>query len=294
MKQYTCDEARQISLPIYYEQNETMTYQDSKAFQLIFISSGTAIIELNEKKMVLMAPTVICISEQDTLHILEAQDLQAQGVYFDPIIVNDVLSIDSLRDDSLTRTDSEYRDYFLLLPFLERGEDDLGIINLDPLSAQRFLRFLNALELELSTLSNNFWRCRTRSIFLEMLFFLQYLWTGKAGDSHFEIYEDSAISKQVLLYLHTHYDKKLTLKDLTDQFHINRTTLSEAFYKTTQMSVMAYLIKLRVYMASIMIKNTDLPITEIMYRTGFNDNSHFGRMFKKHTGCSPTAYRIGL
>ena len=93
--------------------------------------------------------------------------------------------------------------------------------------------------------------------------------------------------------MHTHYDKKLTLKDLTDQFHINRTTLSEEFQKATKMSVMEYLIKLRVYMASVMIKNTELPITEIMYRTGFNDNSHFGRMFKKHTGSSPSAYRVG-
>lgn len=293
MKRTTYDQKRNGSLSIYFESAETLSYKDSSAFQFIFVTGGTAIIEINNSKMVIMAPTVLCLNERDSLQVLEAQDLKAQGVYFDPKIVNDVLCIENLRNEHQQRTDSEYRDYFLLLPFLERGNEALGFMNLDLLSAQRVTRFMNGLEKELTELSNDYWRCRTRSILLEILFFLQYLWTGKGAENRFEIYEDSAISKQVLLYLHTHYDKKLTLKDLTEQFHINRTTLSEEFQKATKMPVMEYLIKLRVHMASTMIKNTELPITEIMYRTGFNDNSHFGRMFKKHTGCSPSAFRMG-
>lgn len=292
MKWFTFDENRNCSLSIYFEKNETLTYQETSAFRFIFVTSGTAIIELNKAKMVIMAPTVLCLNITDTLKVIENQDLQAKGVYFDPIIVNDNLTIENLKGEDNKMTDSENRDYFLLLPFIDRSSNNLGLMNMDLQSAQRITRFMSSLELELTGLSNNYWRCRTRSIFMEILFFLQYIWTGQETENRFEIYETSDLSKKILLYLHSNYEKKLTLKDLTDAFHINRTTLSEDFQKATNMSVMAYLIKLRIYMASTMIKNTELPIAEIMYRTGFNDNSHFGRMFRKHTGCSPSEYRL--
>jgi YesN/AraC family two-component response regulator len=293
MKWFTFDENRNSSLSIYFEKKETFTYQETSAFRFIFVTCGTAIIELNNSKMVIMAPTVLCLNERDTLSVIEHQNLQAKGVYFDPIIVNDKLTIENLKNEENKMSDSENRDYYLLLPFTNRSRDSLGLINMDLLSSQRITSFMKALELELTGLSNDYWRCRTRPMFMEILFFLQYIWTGRETENLFEIYADSDLSKKVLLYLHSNYEKRLTLKDLTDVFHINRTTLSEDFQKATNMSVMAYLIKLRIYMASTMIKNTELPIAEIMYRTGFNDNSNFGRTFRKHTGCSPSEYRLG-
>jgi len=34
---------------------------------------------------------------------------------------------------------------------------------------------------------------------------------------------------EVILYLHTHYQEKITLAGLTRQFHTNRTTLTRQF-----------------------------------------------------------------
>ncbi len=294
MKLFTYDPSREAALSIYYEKNETLLYKDTEAFQFILITDGTAIIELNGKKRVIMAPTILCLNEKDQLNLLELENLKGQGLYFDPIIVNNVLTISNLRDENVERSDSEHRDYFLMLPFIERTEEETGIIQLDQLAAQKLLKLISAVEREVTECSNNFWRCRTRSIFMEILFFIQYLWTDKESKNQFELYEASELSKKILMYLHTHYDKKLTLTQLTEEFHMNRTTLSEEFQKATHTSVMEYLIKLRIYMASTMIRNTELPINEIMYRTGFNDNTHFGRTFKKHTGCSPTEYRMGF
>jgi YesN/AraC family two-component response regulator len=44
-------------------------------------------------------------------------------------------------------------------------------------------------------------------------------------------------------------------------------------------------------MASIMLRETMLPISEILNRVGINDNVHFSRMFKKHMGYTPSGYR---
>jgi len=301
MKLSTFDIIRNISLPIYFEKDEEFVYENSPAYKFILVSNGTAITEFNKRKIVITAPAVFCLNDEDTLNIIEHHDLKARAVYFDPIVVNDVLTIETikncrenLKNDIWEMSQSEYRDYCLLLPFITRSDENVGLINVEMLTAQRIGEFMNSLEAELASLSSDFWRCRTRSILLEILFFLQYIWTDNETGNKFELYNDSNIAKKVLLYLHANYERKLTLKYLTEVFHINRTTLTEEFQRATNSSIIDYLIKLRVHMASIMIKNTDLPINEILYRNGFHDNTHFGRMFKKYTGYSPSEYRMSF
>jgi AraC-like DNA-binding protein len=40
-----------------------------------------------------------------------------------------------------------------------------------------------------------------------------------------------------------------------------------------------------------MLRDTLLPVSEIMYRTGFNEANHFSRTFKKYMSCAPSDYR---
>jgi AraC family L-rhamnose operon regulatory protein RhaS len=291
MKQCTYDEKRNISLPICVEQHEKLECSDFPIFRLILITSGTGIANLNNKRSMMMTPVVYCLNEKDSFFFEQPQGLMAKIIYFDTVTVNNVLTVENLNDKDHIYSESEYRDYCLLLPFIDRIEKELCKINIDILTSLKLDEFIKNLDNELTTHSNDFWRCRSRAIFLQILFLLQSLGTENQASNKFEIYNDSDIAKKLLLYLHTHYDQKLTLKQLSEEFHINRTTLSEEFEKTTKLPVINYLIKLRVYMASIMIRNTDLPVSEIMYKTGFNDITHFGRMFRKHTGCSPSEYR---
>jgi AraC family L-rhamnose operon regulatory protein RhaS len=95
----------------------------------------------------------------------------------------------------------------------------------------------------------------------------------------------------IVLYLHTHYQEKITLDRLARTFHTNRTTLAERFREAAGVSVMAYLIRLRVQLAALMLRDTSLSVAEVGERVGFKDTSHFGRTFRDHIGCSPTEYR---
>ncbi|WP_315897965.1 helix-turn-helix domain-containing protein [Mucilaginibacter pallidiroseus] len=42
------------------------------------------------------------------------------------------------------------------------------------------------------------------------------------------------------------------------------------------------------------MKHSGHSLTEIGYLTGFSDQSHFNRIFKKVTGHSPSAYKKSL
>jgi AraC family L-rhamnose operon regulatory protein RhaS len=54
---------------------------------------------------------------------------------------------------------------------------------------------------------------------------------------------------------------------------------------------MKYLGHVRLQVASLMLRDTELPIGEIALRTGFGDATHFGRSFRRSIGCLPSEYR---
>lgn len=296
----TMDEKRKIGLPLYLEKNENFTSLSHSMFRLIFIYEGTGILKMNDNRILFMAPTVICLNEKDTLSVEQLHDVKAKTVYFNPVVVNNAFTIFTLEKYSGKQgelaqeemTQTEFADYCLLRPFLIGPMREGEIIQIGLTAERRIMGFLDRLGKELDTLDNDFWRCRSRSIIYEILSFLQYLYTEMEIDNNYKILESESEIDKIILYIHTNYEQKITLKSLIELFHINRTTLSKEFAKVTGMSVIDYLIKLRIKIASILLSETAIPISEILYRTGFNDSTHFGKMFRKYTGFSPSQYRI--
>lgn len=97
--------------------------------------------------------------------------------------------------------------------------------------------------------------------------------------------------KPILSYLYANYREKITLDDLTHQFHLNKTTLNEQFKQATGYSLIAYVNRIRMQMAESMLRNTTLPASEIMIRIGLQDDAQFLRQFRKYSGNSPAEYR---
>jgi AraC family transcriptional regulator len=52
-----------------------------------------------------------------------------------------------------------------------------------------------------------------------------------------------------------------------------------------------YLRKLKVQKSIALIKNSELPLTEIAYLCGFSDQSHFTKVFKETLGFLPKEFR---
>jgi len=87
----------------------------------------------------------------------------------------------------------------------------------------------------------------------------------------------------------------LSLKGLSETLQVHPAYLSREFSKYfDDLSFGDYIRKLRIDKAVQLLCTTDHTLTEIAYLTGFSDQSHFTRIFKKHTGKSPSAYKKEL
>lgn len=92
-----------------------------------------------------------------------------------------------------------------------------------------------------------------------------------------------------------HIDDNLSLKELSKGLEISPSYLSREFSKYFEdLSFGEYIRKQRIERAMELMRNPGYSLTEIAYLTGFSDQSHFTRIFKKHTGQSPSGYKKKL
>ena len=66
---------------------------------------------------------------------------------------------------------------------------------------------------------------------------------------------------------------------------------STVFRRQTQTTPLIFLTRLRLQRACELLKATDAPLAEIGAQVGFADPFYFSRVFSRHQGLSPAAYR---
>jgi AraC family transcriptional regulator len=94
--------------------------------------------------------------------------------------------------------------------------------------------------------------------------------------------------------LHARLHEPLSLGLIADEFGIHPVHLAATFRRHFGCSVGEYLRRTRVIAAREMLENPDLPLTQIAIDTGFADQSHLTRTFKRLTGMTPGQYRTFL
>jgi hypothetical protein len=86
-----------------------------------------------------------------------------------------------------------------------------------------------------------------------------------------------------------------SLKEFSNELHVNPSYLSREFSKYfNNLTFGEYIRKIRIDKALELIQTTKYSLTEIAYLTGFSDQSHFTRIFKKHTGKNPSSFRRNI
>jgi hypothetical protein len=159
---------------------------------------------------VFSSPTIFCFNSNDRIKLGKCSDLSGRAIYFSPTLVNDVLTQEKINNIEVDISESEFLDYFSLLPFLSREQQRLGQFDVGPSTAMRIAKLFDSLEKELTLLNNDFWRCRSRSFFLEILFLIQYLYTDAEDTTKLEVTKSSDEINEIILYLHTHYERKIS------------------------------------------------------------------------------------
>lgn len=92
-------------------------------------------------------------------------------------------------------------------------------------------------------------------------------------------------------YLEEHFAEEIALTDVAEKFFFTPAYFSIYFKKRTGELFSQYLKNIRMKRACEMLTGTQKKVSKIALETGYSDSAYFGKVFKKHMGCSPEEYR---
>jgi AraC-like DNA-binding protein len=95
----------------------------------------------------------------------------------------------------------------------------------------------------------------------------------------------------IVRYINDNYESPLSLESLAGHFDISPYYLSRLFRKTTGFTYVEYVTTVRIKHAQRLLRETKWKVGHILEKVGFQDQRHFGKIFKKVSNCTPLQYR---
>lgn len=86
----------------------------------------------------------------------------------------------------------------------------------------------------------------------------------------------------------------LSLAGLARELGVSKYHLSHRFKQAVGETFRSYVIRARLERAKALLADEHLSVTDVSLMTGFSDLARFDKLFKRHTGLTPSAYRAGL
>jgi AraC-like DNA-binding protein len=100
-----------------------------------------------------------------------------------------------------------------------------------------------------------------------------------------------ALVNEAKLILEQRAEESVSMQELATSLHISYERFRHLFAQQTGLAPYQYHLQLRINRAKQLLHGTTLSVRQVAAAVGFNDPYHFSKIFKKHTGVSPTQWR---
>ncbi len=112
-----------------------------------------------------------------------------------------------------------------------------------------------------------------------------------------EINSEKGIQKDICEAMETiksDYSTKFTLPEFAAKYYLSEAYFSYAFKKFAGISLMNYIMEVRVDKAKELLLSGDYKVKDIALQVGYTDQHYFTKVFKKLTGLSPIEYKTKI
>ncbi len=103
--------------------------------------------------------------------------------------------------------------------------------------------------------------------------------------------EDASITSRAISYMKENVTKKLSVGEICEEVHYNKSYLFRIFKKDTGSTVMEYFTRLKIERAKEYLREGKLNVTQISELLAFDTPNYFTKTFRKVTGYSPLQYK---
>jgi AraC family transcriptional regulator len=98
--------------------------------------------------------------------------------------------------------------------------------------------------------------------------------------------------RTVVDFVQSHLDEDMSLVALSEQAHVSPFHFARQFRATVGVAPHQFVLRQRIQKSLRLIKAGRLPLAQIAVESGFHDQPHFTRAFRKVVGTTPAAYSV--
>lgn len=110
------------------------------------------------------------------------------------------------------------------------------------------------------------------------------------------VFQQNSIKKYSILndvfsYIENNIEEEIGLNEIINNCSVSQGYLSRIFKRQFNISVMEYLHMRKINMAKSYFCFTDLSITDVAFKLGYNESSYFSKVFKKYENTTVYKYK---
>ncbi|HFQ6994632.1 TPA: helix-turn-helix domain-containing protein [Klebsiella pneumoniae] len=244
-----------------------------QCLELLYIESGIGLVIVDNQQFT-ARPGRLFIFPQNKLHKVKV-DSDSNNYYVRTIIHVDPAYISSF----IQPFESAFRTYSQMTA-------ENAMVSIYDFSAKK-----DRISLLLASLSENYQTSHKGEVIaLFILNIIQLLSDGvfvNAGSS-------GLLSSKVMKYVDTHFRKAITLEEVASHLRLSTSYISRQFREETGGTFQEYLIIRRIKYSCYLLEQTDLSVSDISLKSGFNYATYFIKCFKTTTGLTPLQYKKHL
>ena len=238
--------------------------------EMLYVKNGAISVTVEERKYVLNRGDIIFI-EPEKIHTVSPFLLPLE--YDAAVFSASALSLNS----------EHFFGRDIIMPLINGGSGVLGIIDS---SFKDYEKLLSQAEILLNKESSK------AAVFAALIGIISIIYDGGyIKKSSGQISKYSHDIKKCLEYISENYSRKIKLSELSDLIHVSENYFCGYFKKFTGITPFEQINETRVKKAAALLSDSDLTVSEIAVKCGFENLSYFTRKFKSIIGCTPIDYR---
>lgn len=103
--------------------------------------------------------------------------------------------------------------------------------------------------------------------------------------------QENERTKRIYKYIRRNFEQSISLEEIASVAGMTVPAFCRFFKKNTGKTFTQFVNEYRIVHATKLLSESDMTVSDIAFECGFNNFSHFNKLFKAYTGKSPLKYR---
>ncbi len=263
----------------YFELSKDFTYPNEAHdfWEIIYADKNSCIVRTEDAEISL-AEGEIAFIKPNKPHSLAANGIEAPNVFITSFVCKS-RAIHFFEDKKVKVPKNLIRFMYLVtdegkktfnLPYFDPNMTKMELLQNPELGGEQLIK--NYLEILLINIMRN----ETES---------------ESSDAVFLQMDEGEVTTRVIAYMKSHLGEKLTIEEICENVHYNKSYIFRIFKRETGKTPMDYFVRLKVERAKQLLREGNLNIAQIAENLAFDTANYFSKTFKKIAGTTPASYK---